>query len=79
MKYELFKEKLKEAELTLKDFGEFTGISYSTCNNWKYTEAPSWTESWLQLYIENKNMRDMKKLAVKMSELNETALDRVIV
>lgn len=77
MEYEKFKEKLEEADLTLKSFSDLCGVSYSTCNNWRYApkegkqpEAPAWVESWLQLYMENKTLLEMKKLAVKMSELN---------
>lgn len=61
MEYKKFKEVLKKNQLTVKKFSELAGISYATCNNWSSKGAvSSWVESWLNLYIQNKNLKENK-------------------
>jgi len=62
MEYETFKIYLLKNGLSLKDFAEYTNISYSGCNKWKYSGIPSWVESWIKLYEENKQFHQMKLL-----------------
>lgn len=53
---------LKRAELTKKEMAEIVGLSHSAVNNWgSSTNVPHWVESWLILYIQNKNFRDLKE------------------
>lgn len=67
MKYEQFKQTLKENDLTLKAFSKLSGVKYDTCSKWGKDERPvsDWVESWLNLYIENKECRDLKELIKK--------------
>ena len=59
MEYKKFKEILKKNQLTIKKFSELAGISYATCNTWSNRGAVSaWVESWLTLYIQNKNLKE---------------------
>ncbi|CAA6810340.1 MAG: Unknown protein [uncultured Sulfurovum sp.] len=59
MEYKKFKEVLKKNQLTVKKFSELAGISYATCNTWSNRGAVSaWVESWLNLYIQNKNLKE---------------------
>jgi len=59
MEYKKFKEILKNNKLTVKKFSELAGISYATCNTWSNRGAVSaWVESWLNLYIQNKNLKE---------------------
>jgi len=62
MEYDKFKKILKENSLTVKEFAKLAGISYNTCNNWSKSErsVSDWVESWLNLYIENKALRESK-------------------
>jgi len=59
VEYKKFKEILKNNKLTVKKFSELAGISYATCNTWSNRGAVSaWVESWLNLYIQNKNLKE---------------------
>ena len=59
MEYKKFKEILKINQLTVKKFSQLAGISYATCNTWSNRGAVSaWVESWLNLYIQNKNLKE---------------------
>ena len=43
--------KLKELDLTKRDFAELTGVAYQTIINWGSTnKIPSWVDSWLANY-----------------------------
>jgi len=61
MEYKEFKEILKKNNLTIKRFSELANISYATCNNWSNKgSVSSWVNSWLTLYVENKNLKNDK-------------------
>ncbi len=64
MEYDLFKQRLRENGLTLKYFSELSGVKYDTCSKWGKDGRPvsDWVESWLNLYIENKECRELKKM-----------------
>jgi len=53
---EQFNKRLKELDLTQKDFAKISGIPYSTINNWGYTSkdktiaVPLWVKSFLEYY-----------------------------
>ncbi|MFX4242626.1 helix-turn-helix domain-containing protein [Aliarcobacter butzleri] len=53
-----FKQLLKNAELSKKDFAELLGTSYQGVNNWGTNgrEYPYWVKSWLENYIKAKDM-----------------------
>lgn len=55
---------LKSINLSKKDFAELANISYNTVNNWNDDNKPipSWVESWLTLYIDNKECKELKQL-----------------
>ncbi len=59
MDYDNFLKLLKEANLTKSEFREFTKTKLGTYNGWGTArlgkKTPSWTRSWLKLYIDNKN------------------------
>ncbi|MBE0491318.1 MAG: XRE family transcriptional regulator [Sulfurospirillum sp.] len=69
MKYTLFKKKLLLASLTPEDFSNISNIPISTINGWGTTrqnkKTPAWVESFLDIYIENKNnkiiIEDLKR------------------
>jgi hypothetical protein len=62
MEYQKFKEILKNNKLTVKKFSELANISYNTCNAWsKRGVVSDWVESWLNLYINNKNLQQNNK------------------
>jgi len=61
MEYKEFKEILKKNNLTIKKFSELANISYATCNNWSNKgSVSSWVNSWLSLYVENRNLKNDK-------------------
>ena len=61
MNYEEFKKILKNNKLNVKKFSELANISYNTCNAWsKRGVVSGWVETWLNLYIENKQLRESK-------------------
>ncbi|ADG92292.1 conserved hypothetical protein [Arcobacter nitrofigilis DSM 7299] len=64
MNNDIFKEKLKLAELNKTTFAELVGTSGQAVNNWNTNgrEIPYWVESWLNLYIENKKCKKLKQL-----------------
>ncbi len=59
MNYDNFLKLLKEANLNKDEFIELTGTKLGTYNGWGTVrlgrKTPLWTESWLRLYIANKN------------------------
>lgn len=59
-----FKELLKKADLTKKTFSEMLGVSYNAVNGWgtNNRDYPYWVESWLTLYIENKECKELKEI-----------------
>ena len=64
MNTEQFKELMKRAGLTKKSFSEIIGTSYNAVNGWGTNNRgyPYWVESWLNLYIDNKECRELKQL-----------------
>jgi len=56
MKKEELTIKLKEINLSKRDFSGYANISYNTVNNWNDTNkpVPPWVESWLDNYIKAK-------------------------
>jgi DNA-binding transcriptional regulator YiaG len=73
MEYEKFKQVLKENKLSLKAFSELAGVKYDTCSKWGKDNRPvsDWVESWLNLYIENKACKELKKLMRESGLCNE--------
>jgi len=55
---------LKDAQLSKKHFAELLNTSQQTVNNWGSNgrDIPYWVESWLNLYIDNKNCKDLKQM-----------------
>ena len=64
MEYEKFKQTLKEQKLSLKSFSELSGVKYDTCSKWGKDGRPvsDWVKSWLELYIENKECKELKAI-----------------
>jgi len=64
MNNEEFKALLKQANLTKKAFAEFVGTSNQAVNNWNNEDrgVPYWVKSWLTLYIENKECKELKEI-----------------
>jgi len=60
MLYDEFKEILSENKITMMNFSELTDISYRTVSKWGKDgrSIPKWVKSWLDLYIENKQLKD---------------------
>ena len=67
MKYEAFKQILKDNNLSLKAFSELSGVKYDTCSKWGKNNRPvsDWVKSWLLLYIENKDCKELKEVICK--------------
>ncbi len=59
-----FKELLKKANLTKKSFAEILDTSYNAVNGWGTNDRgyPYWVSSWLKLYIENKDCKELKSM-----------------
>lgn len=59
-----FNKLLKKANLTKKDFALLLGVSYNAVNGWGTNgrDYPYWVKSWLTLYIENKECKELKQL-----------------
>ena len=63
MELSQFKALLKKAGLTKKAFSEIISMQYNTVNAWGSNNAiPVWVESWLTLYIENKECKELKEI-----------------
>ncbi len=64
MNNEEFKTLLKKASLTKKSFSELVGTSTQGVNNWNNKDRgiPYWVKSWLTLYIENKDCKELKEI-----------------
>ena len=63
MNYQKFKNKLKECNLTIKEFATITGLNPDSISaNWKKAnETPKWAETWLDNYIKAKIIDDIKE------------------
>jgi len=59
-----FKALLKNANLTKQTFADILGTSYNTVNAWGSNgrDYPYWVKSWLTLYIENKECKELKDI-----------------
>lgn len=64
MEYEIFKQTLKDNNLSLRDFSILSRVKYDTCSKWGKADRPvsDWVESWLALYIENKECKELKQI-----------------
>jgi hypothetical protein len=66
MDFDDFLKKLKEANLTKEEFTELTGIGDNLLKGWgtqrQGRRTQPWVESWLNLYINNKE----KDIAIKI-------------
>ena len=58
MDFDVFLEKLKEAGLSKEDFINKAGLNSNTLRGWaterQGRKTQPWVESWLELYISNK-------------------------
>jgi DNA-binding transcriptional regulator YiaG len=68
-----FKELLIKANLTKKSFAVILDTSYNTINAWgsNNRDIPYWVESWLTLYIENKDCKELKQILRDSGVCNE--------
>ena len=64
MDRETFKTLLKKAGLNKKSLAEIIGTSYNAVNAWGSNgrDYPYWVKSWLTLYIENKDCKELKEI-----------------
>ncbi len=61
-----FEELLKKAELSKKDFANLVEMNYNSVTNWnKSNKIPQWVASWLKLYIENRDLSELKQIIKK--------------
>jgi len=61
MTHDKFKAKLQEANLTLKDFANIINTPYSTVAKYgKSNPVPSFVEPFLECYIENQKLDQLK-------------------
>ncbi len=58
MTVEAFNNRIKELELSRKDFAEKTNMAYSSVSNWhdEKKPIPGWVESWLENYAKSKTL-----------------------
>ena len=63
MEYEELKNKLKDINLTIKDFSKLSEISYRTCISWSIEgrKVPKWVNPFLNLHIENQECKKYKE------------------
>jgi len=71
MNNEEFKLLLKKANLSKKSFSEIIGASNQAVNNWATRGVPYWVKSWLLLYIENKDCKELKEILKKSGVCNK--------
>jgi transcriptional regulator with XRE-family HTH domain len=65
MTKEELKKNLKKMGMTKRQLAELLGLSYSTVNNWGNSKnIPRWMESWMTLYLEAKEYRELRKRMV---------------
>jgi hypothetical protein len=60
MEYEDFRNKLRELNISMKEFSVLIKTSYGTVRKWGKDgrAVPTWVESWLNLYIQNQNLQE---------------------
>ena len=68
-----FKQLLKEANLTKREFSELLQISYQGVNNWGTNgrEYPYWIKSWLENYIKAKSYESIKDKVFEIEGLSK--------
>ena len=73
MNYEEFKKKLKECNLSIKEFAKMTGLNNTTISTtWKSKdEVPKWAETWLDNYIKAKIIDDIKEKVCPVRDNDE--------
>ena len=79
MDRKLFNDKLKEANISKKEFAELMGISQTTVNGWgsNRNHIPYWVESWLENYIEmQKRKKDTELMQEIINSLNRQIQDK---
>jgi len=66
MDKQLLNELLTKAGLTKKEFAMIVGTSPASLSNWGTAgrDIPYWVETWLNLYIENKECKELKEKLV---------------
>ena len=64
MEKTLFHDLLKKAGLSKKEFASMVGTSAGAVSNWGTSgrDIPYWVEPFLNLYIENKECRNLKEI-----------------
>ena len=64
MEKENFKQLLKKADFNKRTFSEYLGLKYQSVNSWGNNgrSIPYWVESWLNLYIDNKECKQIKEI-----------------
>jgi DNA-binding transcriptional regulator YiaG len=64
MEKEHFNALLTKAGLSKKEFAAIIGTSQGAMNNWGTSgrDIPYWVESWLTLYIENSECKELKAI-----------------
>jgi len=62
VEYEEYRRILKELGLTIKDFSLMIDTSYGTVRKWGKDgrAVPNWVKSWLDIYIENQQLKKSK-------------------
>jgi uncharacterized protein (DUF1919 family) len=74
MEYEELKNKLKDINLTIKDFSKLSEISYRTCISWsiKGRKVPNWVNPFINFYLESQEYKKYKEsMQTIMSGLNK--------
>ncbi|WP_313956430.1 helix-turn-helix domain-containing protein [Aliarcobacter cryaerophilus] len=68
-----FKQLLKEANLTKREFSELLKISYQGVNNWGTNgrEYPYWVKSWLENYIKAKSYDMIKDKVLEIENISK--------
>ena len=68
MEYEELKNKLKDINLTIKDFSKLSEISYRTCISWSIEgrKVPKWVNPFLKLYSENQRLKKIEDMIKDM-------------
>ena len=58
-----FTQKLKDIQLSKKDFAFNANISYNTVNNWNNDKkpVPPWVKSWLENFTKAKTYENIKR------------------
>ena len=63
MNNQAFEDLLKLAGLSKKEFAKRVEMNSNSVTNWnKSDKVPQWVESWLKLYIESKECKELKAI-----------------